>query len=746
MESDKDRRHVAAVQLNQEIAKHARRKELTLAMQLYDKAIVTDVANTRTFAAIINCNVRCGNLPQAHTIFEKLKTYKKGMKVDTIICTTLLKGICEQGDIPRAINLFAEMAKLCVVPNIRTMNTFFRGCVQVGAIDEADQMMGRMQREWQISPDVSSWEYLVALLCQGLRLEKVLPLMGRLKGDSKISRESMSAMQVRLACAASLLGDLKTSRKALVAAKEALKADQIFPQNFPEKHLVGYSSGEDDDDEVQGPHKNYNERSASGGKRAWKAESDATRDDSLVHFLEHKRAELQQDIFNTEAFVAKLAGVGCKVPVALPYFRHLISFPPQPFPGLSSDPAGDTEESFVLPPTNSANSIRSELIECLLSASRIKFGLDACLLRQAPSQPPLSNTIPGSTAAESGKKSKSKKRKFSDTGAGSSFPLKMPAKNDQRCTLLAPPQSPPPPQQQEQQQPNLRDSIQKFREHLESCFDASNHIDFSRVFSTPNGDATSPAHSPLKLEICSGAGEWAVAQARADLESNWVTLELRHDRVNQTFSRVVCAEAANVCVMGGDAMQVIPTYLAANTFNNVFINHPEPPQQTARRETTEGKHLLTPDFFAQVARILVTGGMLVITTDNLWYAKFLLRQFATDPTLPGMRPLVSAKLEQSTTGGKWTVLETDMGVTLYEGRPGRECGVFAEEASSYFDRLWKRAHAAERYFLVFTKNSRANSSIIRILSSTPSLGLSKSLKKIKNQGIVVAPMGKKTVF
>lgn len=740
---DKDRRHAAAVQLNQEIAKHARRKELTLAMQLYDKAVITDVANTRTFAAVINCNVRCGNLPQACSIFEKLKTYKKGMKVDTIICTTLLKGICEQGDIPRAINLFAEMGKLGVVPNIRTMNTFFRGCVQVGAIDEADQMMGRMQREWQISPDVSSWEYLVVLLCQGLRLEKLLPIMGRLKGDTKIPRESMSAMQAKLACAASLLGDLKTSRKALVAAKEEFgKIGQIIPQNFSEKHLIDSGSGEDDDYEVQGSYKNFIERSASGGKRAWKAESDATRDDSLVHFLEHKRTELQQDIFNTEAFVTKLAGGGSgKIPVALPYFRHLISFPPQPT-GEFSAPVGDTEKTFA-PPSKintaleNSSILRQKLIDCLLSASRIKFGLDACLLRQTPSQPPPSSNIPGSTAAESGKKTKSKKRKFSDTGAGNPFPQTLPGKKND--ALLAPPPPPPP-------QTNLRDSIQQFREYLESCFDASNHIDFSRVFSTRNGDATSPAHSPLKLEICSGAGEWAVAQARADLESNWVTLELRHDRVNQTFSRMVCAEATNVCVMGGDAMQVIPSYIAANTFNNVFINHPEPPQQTARRETTEGKHLLTPDFFAQVARILVTGGMLVVTTDNLWYAKFLLRQFATDPTLPGMRPLVSAKLEQSTPG-KWTVFETDMGVTLYEGRPGRECGVFAEEASSYFDRLWKRAHAAERYFLVFTKNSRANLSIFRISSSsTPSLGPSKSLKKIKNQGIVVAPMGKKTVF
>ena len=45
----------------------------------------------------------------------------------------------------------------------------------------------------------------------------------------------------------------------------------------------------------------------------------------------------------------------------------------------------------------------------------------------------------------------------------------------------------------------------------------------------------------LKLEICSGAGEWAISQATNDKSSNWVTMELRHDRVYQTFTRSIYA-------------------------------------------------------------------------------------------------------------------------------------------------------------------------------------------------------------
>jgi hypothetical protein len=41
-------------------------------------------------------------------------------------------------------------------------------------------------------------------------------------------------------------------------------------------------------------------------------------------------------------------------------------------------------------------------------------------------------------------------------------------------------------------------------------------------------------------------------------------------------------------------------------------------------------------------------------------------------------------------------------VVIYEGKPGAACGV-AADASSYFDRLWRRDNKAERYFLVLAR-------------------------------------------
>jgi tRNA G46 methylase TrmB len=59
-----------------------------------------------------------------------------------------------------------------------------------------------------------------------------------------------------------------------------------------------------------------------------------------------------------------------------------------------------------------------------------------------------------------------------------------------------------------------------------------------------------------------------------------VSLELRHARVYQTFTRAIFEGANNLCVMGGDASQVLWSHVAPGQVSHLFINHPEPPQQS----------------------------------------------------------------------------------------------------------------------------------------------------------------------
>lgn len=78
-------------ELNNEIAKFASRKDLTSAMQIFNRALERGIANTHTYCTALNANVRCGNMPEAIRIFDLFRSSGR-YQLDVISCTTLMKG------------------------------------------------------------------------------------------------------------------------------------------------------------------------------------------------------------------------------------------------------------------------------------------------------------------------------------------------------------------------------------------------------------------------------------------------------------------------------------------------------------------------------------------------------------------------------------------------------------------------------------------------------------------------------
>ena len=60
----------------------------------------------------------------------------------------------------------AAPSLLASLVQARTANTFLRGCVRVGEINAAERVVSVMQEEWGASPDSSTYEVVVKLLCQ----------------------------------------------------------------------------------------------------------------------------------------------------------------------------------------------------------------------------------------------------------------------------------------------------------------------------------------------------------------------------------------------------------------------------------------------------------------------------------------------------------------------------------------------------------------------------------------------------
>ena len=280
-----------AVSLNKEIAKFARQKDLTNAKESFQTALTNGWTNSHTFSAIINAHVRCGDISGAQAMYELLKK-TKNVRIDVVSCTTLMKGFCSIGDMMSCDGIIRDMVKANprIAPNIRTINTYMRGCLMTGSVSGAERMLSRMQSEFRIPPDISSWEYVVALLSQALLLDKALPMIGRLKSDRTLSG-GVGAMLVNVARAAALLGELKTCRKALKQASDCLDIDEEVQMSEEAGGDTAESVDSADEDEGEGGEDGGDEgggtghvdptRAAQGGKRAWKLEEDDARAQSL---------------------------------------------------------------------------------------------------------------------------------------------------------------------------------------------------------------------------------------------------------------------------------------------------------------------------------------------------------------------------------------------------------------------------------------------------------------------------------
>lgn len=242
----------------------------------------------------------------------------------------------------------------------------------------------------------------------------------------------------------------------------------------------------------------------------------------------------------------------------------------------------------------------------------------------------------------------------------------------------------------------------EFEASFEPVVGPTGKIEFAGVFGAKREAL------PLKIEVGSGRGEWAAAQAIQDTGSNWATLELRHDRVYQAFARMVFQGVKNICTIGGDAVEVVGQRLSPKSVDSFYINHPEPPERSSGQGDSQGQHLLTDQFFESMSRALVSDGIITLVTDNLAYGRSLAESVMENgwysttrtlkPVIGGYRivydPPVKALFESESGKG---------GVKLFEGTPGPECGHLSTDSSSYFDRMWKEGDKHKRYYFCVTR-------------------------------------------
>lgn len=625
MEGDKAKElhRAAVISRNKTISRHAARKELTSAQALYEEAIKDDGhgANTHTYCAMMNAYIRCGDVEGASTVFASLQARK--FEPDVVSYTTMIKGWCQHGQINRAIDLFDEMIAIAtrrnkpqIRPNIRTVNTILRGCLAHGLLTHADYVFHRM-KDLAIGPDASSCEHMTALLCQSLSLSRVLPMIGRLTASSDkpiasedTTKSNMGLIYMNIARAASILCEWKNCKKYLKLAETALLQAETSLLTDPSE-VEGDNDSDDGQDNI-----------VTGGKKGWKGknEDDPARYESLINYRLHRHEELKLDIHSIQTYLERQQFN--QNPTSSQPLHQLLSIIPNFIRALAIDRRTSAHRpALVSSDTPAEESILITKQNCCISLE--KFGFFHILERihmlspdkSTPIQMPKIPSMPKSKVGKKAGATVSLQDFIASSTSSVNYELVFPSTTLSGKILTFILELYVSHFNRSTGKLNFPGLLQESRAILPTYI-------IPMIEESPSKDKVVSSSKisekrPMKLEICSGNGEWATTQAEKDTHSDWITVELRQDRVYETFIRTVYKDISNMIVLGGDANSLL-TLIPDASLDHIYVNHPEPPQQTGKVLQSEASHLLSGEFFHELVRILKPEGKITIVTDNSW--------------------------------------------------------------------------------------------------------------------------------
>jgi hypothetical protein len=561
-------------------------------------------------------------------------------------------------------------------PNVRTLNTFLRGCLwTASAINLDGSVSGGVissEKAWVLfrnqeeemkdgesngTFDASSYEYATTLLCQALRTEEAVDRIKEFKatfgldtsdgsGDQSVM-ESLSICFLNLARAFSLLGrkddcvhSCQNAVKSVKMSRDLLKGSGI-----------GNSAG--------GSNEGQN-----GGKRGWRqpngdnVDSGSRRSESNVLFRNHRLDGVESDAKVILSFCENGKTLISPRHLARRFLTRVLVLSGGGTTDLSAvhRTVGDKSESEES--TNLKERVKS-LQHHLVNSSFHSFGLQYALKRMEISIPSDAQVL----------KRRDCNRILGEVG--------------------------------------LQGGV----------VGADGFIDFARIFSTGLGDEKtrkkgSRKHRYLDIELGAGFGEWVVNQAAGNPSRDHVAVELRADRVGQIFSRTAVFAGSmpleNLCIVGAESGDFLTKCVRKGSVSTIFVNHPEPPTQTFGAGTEnlqsimdggdEPAHMLNSRMLEAAAHCLFKSkhGRIIIATDNRWYGRLICATFVK-VLRQNKGLLCSIDLTGTMEVAESFPSAGDPVINLFEGQPSPEIGHFKTNSTSkqdatgvsYFDRLWR---------------------------------------------------------
>ncbi|KAL4580484.1 hypothetical protein LXL04_016679 [Taraxacum kok-saghyz] len=166
---------------------------------LFDMPNYSSWPTPKTFNFVLNLLVNTKQFDVIHEVY--MGAGKLGVEVDACCLNIMIKGLCKNGKINDALQVFDEFPKQNCKPNVRTFSTLMHGLCSLGRVEEAFSLLQKMETEG-IEPDAISINILISGLRKNGRVEESIHLFDRmlLKGCEPIPSTYQEVLYALLDC------------------------------------------------------------------------------------------------------------------------------------------------------------------------------------------------------------------------------------------------------------------------------------------------------------------------------------------------------------------------------------------------------------------------------------------------------------------------------------------------------------------------------------------------------------------
>ena len=194
---------------------------------------------------------------------------------------------------------------------------------------------------------------------------------------------------------------------------------------------------------------------------------------------------------------------------------------------------------------------------------------------------------------------------------------------------------------------------------------------------------------PLNLEIGFGMGDFLIAMAKREPNSNFVGIDFSQDGIQKLLARIHSSQLENIRVVFGDAREKLSYLFHADELNSIYINLPDPWPKKRHLK----RRLIQPELVKQITQKLAPQGKVYLATDSQTYANEILEYFNNESLLQNIngifyerRHLPKSKYEKSFiyAGEKIHYLEYYKLVSNEEQPKKEETSTFQEPANSEY--------------------------------------------------------------